>query len=247
MKGRLVARAALTPWERERMFHLCARHFGGVASATFDEDLEEKNWVLLLESEDGSLAGFSTLLYYGAYHRGAPIRVVYSGDTIVDPAAWGHSVLAAAWIGAVRRLHRAHASEPLWWLLLVSGFRTYRFLPLFWRTFLPRHDAPDPADERRLRDQLAGERLGAAFDPATGVASLAHPMVLRPGLREVPPARRRDPHVACFLRHNPGHAAGDELVCLTRIGRDNLTPAGRRMWRAGETALTPLRSKERAS
>ena len=40
-----------------------------------------------------------------------------------------------------------------------------------------------------------------------------------------------DPHIAFFLERNPGFVRGDELVCLTRIDEQNLTPAGRRMAR----------------
>ena len=35
-----------------------------------------------------------------------------------------------------------------------------------------------------------------------------------------------------FREANPGWARGDELVCLTRVSRDNLTSAGRRILRA---------------
>jgi hypothetical protein len=31
-------------------------------------------------------------------------------------------------------------------------------------------------------------------------------------------------YVAFFLSRNPGHAAGDELVCLTELSPANLTP-----------------------
>jgi hypothetical protein len=43
-----------------------------------------------------------------------------------------------------------------------------------------------------------------------------------------------DPHVAFFLNRNPGWRRGDELVCLTEIAFENLTPAGRRMWLRGD-------------
>ena len=43
--------------------------------------------------------------------------------------------------------------------------------------------------------------------------------------------RPKDPHDRFFRRVNPGWVSGDELVCLTRVHRDNLTPAGRRILR----------------
>ena len=58
----------------------------------------------------------------------------------------------------------------------------------------------------------------------------AAPQVLRDDLRDVGPGRLNEPHVAFFLQRNPGWCRGDELVCLTEVSFENLTPAGRRMW-----------------
>ena len=60
------------------------------------------------------------------------------------------------------------------------------------------------------------------------------PQRLRGDLAGIPPGRRKSPHVDYFARRNPGHADGDELVCLTELSDDNLTPAGRRMVARGE-------------
>ena len=57
----------------------------------------------------------------------------------------------------------------------------------------------------------------------------AQPQKLRGALKTVPDGRANDPHVAFFLAQNPGHAKGDELVCLTELSDENLTRAGRRM------------------
>ncbi len=48
-------------------------------------------------------------------------------------------------------------------------------------------------------------------------------------MADVTEQRLGDPHVEFFVRANPGHADGDELVCLTELTPTNLTPAGRRM------------------
>ena len=138
--------------------------------------------------------------------------------------------MPAAWIAAVRAL-TAGRPGPVWWLLLTSGFRTYRFLPVFWREFWPRWDAPEPP---ALLDALARERLGPAYRSDLGIARFPAPQALRRELAEVPEGRLADPHVAFFLDRNPGWPHGDELVCLTEIAASNLTPAGRRMWTRGK-------------
>lgn len=237
MKGRLVPREALSAAEREAMLGLLSVHFRGVTRERFAADLAAKNWGLLLEDERG-LRGFSTLrIYETAAPDGEPLTVVYSGDTIVERDAWATAALPKSWIAAVRALRERHPRGRLLWLLLTSGFRTYRFLPVFWRQFWPRHDAPMPAAVRALRDHLARERFGALYDAPAGVVRFPQPQVLREGLAEITGGRLRDPHVAFFLAANPGWIQGDELVCLAELAEENLTPAGRRMWRQGEVAV----------
>jgi hypothetical protein len=71
------------------------------------------------------------------------------------------------------------------------------------------------------------------------VVRFAAPQRLRDALAVVPDGKRRDAHVEFFLARNPGHAAGDELVCLAALGDENFTAAGARMVR-GSAPASPL-------
>jgi len=226
-----VRREDLSAAERREMFTLLDAHFEGVCDTQFTRDLAGKDWVLRVRHE-GRLVGFSTLQLFRAQHDGRPVNVIYSGDTIMAPEAWGSPVLARAWIALVRALQQGRAHEPWYWLLLSSGFRTYRFLPLFWREFWPRHDHPTPERARALLHALAARHFGSQFDPDTGIVRFANPQRLRGLLSAVPDGRADDPHVRFFLERNPGHATGDELACLAELSDTNLTPAGERMVRA---------------
>jgi hypothetical protein len=223
-----VARAALTPDDHAAMFALMDSHFEGVSRDVFDRDLDEKDCVLQI-LRDGVLVGFSTLQVYPATLAGHRVNVIYSGDTIVSPEAWGTPVLARGWIALVRAIQATRPDEPWYWLLLSSGFRTYRFLPVFWREFWPRHEALPDEEMRVMASALARERFDGCFDERTGIVRFPRPQRLREHLARIPEGRRNDAHVQFFLERNPGHTAGDELVCLTRLSDDNLTAAGARM------------------
>jgi hypothetical protein len=230
MNGRLLRRDDLREAERTAMFTLLSAHFQGVERSTFDRDLAEKNWVLLFDDGD-RLRGFTTLLAYETVHDDEPISVVYSGDTIMARDGWTTATLPRSWIAAVRALRERYLrGKRLYWLLLTSGFRTYRLLPVFWRQFYPRYDAATPAGVQALLNGLAAERLGPCYRDETGIVQFTRPQILREDLRDVGPGRLNEPHVAFFLQRNPGWCRGDELVCLTEIAFENLTPAGRRMW-----------------
>lgn len=227
----LVPRTELTAAQKSEMFQLLAQHFDGVTPEQFARDLAEKNLALLLQRGE-TLVGFSTLLAYTTDFDGAAVNVIYSGDTIVTPEAWGTTALPRAWVAGVESLRATLPPARCFWLLLTSGFRTYRFLPVFWREFFPRFDSPTPSSMQRLLDQLAAERFGAQFDHGAGIVHFPRPQRLRDGLHEIPSGRGNDPHIAYFLSRNPDHANGDELVCLTELCSDNLTAAGRRMMRS---------------
>jgi hypothetical protein len=224
----LRPQAALDAGQRDEMFALLTQHFDGVHRAQFELDLAEKNWVIALR-RGGRLVGFSTLLVIATTFESSPILAIYSGDTIVAPEARGSPGLARAWIAAVNRLREDYPGWRCYWLLLTSGFRTYRFLPVFWREFFPRAETPTPPAMQRLLGQLAQQRYGSRFDAAAGLVRFPQPQRLRGALAGIPDGRTRDADVAFFLARNPGHAGGDELVCLTEISAANLTAAGRRM------------------
>ncbi len=164
LSGRAVRRTQLAKPQIAAMYDLLVRNFRGVDPATFARDLEEKNWVVLLEDDTGAVQGFSTFLMYATAAAGPPMTVVYSGDTIVEPSAWGSTALPRAWIRAVYDARRDYPSGDLYWLLLTSGFRTYRFMSVFCQSFYPRFDAPTPPGAQRLLDALGAERFGPAYD-----------------------------------------------------------------------------------
>jgi hypothetical protein len=206
----------------------CSTHFEGISGRQFDDDLREKNWVIMVEP-GGKLVGFSTILAYQTLYENETVSVIYSGDTIVAREAWNTSALPRGWIQSVAALRTYYPRGRYFWLLLTSGFRTYRHLPIFWKEFYPRWDVPTPGPCRGLLDHLAVECFGTRYDRASGIVRFAHPQALRDGLAEISPNRLADPHVAFFAARNPAHARGEELVCLTELTPANLTSAGRRM------------------
>ena len=94
MIGELTARADLSASDREAMCQLMRRHYRGVTREVFAKDLDDKDYVIRISDAGGVLRGFTTMAVVPYEHRGRPIWVLYSGDTIVDPAARRSSALA---------------------------------------------------------------------------------------------------------------------------------------------------------
>ena len=232
--GEVVPRALLGAGDRDRMYDILRRHFAGTDRARFDADLLEKDTVIVLrDREAGAIRGFSTLMRMTARIDGSDVVAFFSGDTIVEPAYWGDSALSKMWAAAVfgeaDRLAIESPETRVFWFLICSGYKTWRFLPVFFREFYPNADAPTPPFHQRLLDALGRQKFGDEYIPGAGIVRFLNATPLRDGVAEVTEGRLRDPQIAFFVRANPGHADGDELACITEVARTNLTRAGRRM------------------
>jgi hypothetical protein len=231
LKGVLVAVTGLTSKQRDAMFALMDQHYESVCPDTFAADLHEKQWViLLLDPSSEALCGFSTQVVLDVTVAGRRVKALFSGDTIVTRERWGDNALAHVWGRLALSLIDRLADSELYWVLLSKGYKTYRFLPLFFREFYPRHDVATPAWAKEVVDALGRHKYPTAYDPAGGVVRASPGKDrLRPGVAEVTAERLRDPHVRFFTERNPGHASGDELCCLAPLTRANFTPAAYRV------------------
>jgi hypothetical protein len=121
--------------------------------------------------------------------------------------------------------------------LITKGYRTYRFLPVYFREFYPRYDVATPAWETTLMDALGKHKFGPAYDRVSRIVRATPASYrLRNGCDELTTERLADPHVRFFAARNPGHAAGDELCCLAPLREDNFSPVARRLIRSHSLA-----------
>ena len=239
LNGRLVPVPHLTADQRDAMFDLMDRHYINVQRPIFEADLNEKQWVIqVCESANGRLCGFSTQRLLQIAVEGRQVIALFSGDTIIDRAHWGDQALVHIWGRLALSLMDAHPDAELYWFLISKGYKTYRFLPVFFHEFYPRFDVPTPAWAQSVIDALARSRYPEEYDPATGVIQ-ASPWQyrLRAGIADITDDRLADPHVRFFQTRNPGHVRGDELCCLAPLTRANFTRAADRVLGPESAAL----------
>lgn len=242
MVGSVVDPGSLSSGERDAMYRLLETYFAGTSRAQFEADLAEKECAILLrDAESGQIQGFSTSMRLTAQVDGEKIVAFFSGDTIVAREYWGDTLLSRLWshtiFSAAERAIAANQAARAYWFLICSGYRTWRFLPVFFREFYPNPQTPTPPHLQRLMDTLGRQKFGDQYLPGAGVVRFRSAAPLRPGISDVTEERLHDPYVAFFARMNPGHVRGDELACLTEVSRANLTRAGARMVAGGAKLL----------
>jgi hypothetical protein len=231
LRGEIVDRAAVGPELAGRLLALQEKCYDGVDPRRFRADLDEKHWVILLrDGPQGDVVGFSTQRTLEVTAAGRPVRALFSGDTVIDPAYWGEQALVRAFCRLIGRLlaPAAEAGRPLYWFLISKGHRTYLYLPTFFHAFWPCHDRPTPPFEAELIRALGEARYPGEFDAARGVIRPRGPHDRLKAALDGSARRGHNPHVAFFLERNPGHGEGDELVCVADLDPGNLRPVVKR-------------------
>lgn len=214
----------LSEEDRMAMERLYRAYYEGALEADFVRDLDAKDAVIVLR-EGGSICGFSTFKVLSV----AGMTILFSGDTVVDAHCRGQPGLAGAFGHVMARLNREYDPGSLHWFLICKGARTYRFLPTFFRRYVPgsTHDA---VLEERLRN-VAAAMFPVEYAPEDGVLHFGHS---KDRLRS--DALRNDSESVRFRTLNPGWVMGDELCCLVPLRMDNLNARGRRVIEATRPA-----------
>jgi hypothetical protein len=230
LKGCVQPVTSLVQSEREQMFELLKAYFANTSVERFEEDLKEKDWVILMREEQaGTIQGFSTLMQTTEDFDGELVSAIYSGDTIIHQDYWGTTVLPKLWSQHVFKLAAESPQQKTYWFLISGGYKTYRFLTVFFREFYPSYKNVTPNKIKELMNDLGQSKYGEEYDETRGVVRFKELSPLRAGIAEITPSRLKDLHVAFFQKVNPGHCLGEELACITEISPQNVTAAGKRM------------------
>ncbi|MBR1898227.1 MAG: hypothetical protein IJ825_05030 [Oscillospiraceae bacterium] len=227
MTGEMRPASLCTEAEIQAMYALMEVHYDNTDPAVFRRDLHDKDYVLLLH-EGGEIVGFTTQKLVTVPLNGRKVQGVFSGDTIIRRDLWGDTELFRTW--AQFWFPYAEAHGELYWFLICKGYKTYRILPLFWREFYPSRRKETPPEMQEIMDAYASQLYPDDYNPQTGVIEYRHAKDrLRFGIADIDEKQLRHPDTAYFAERNPGHAKGNDLVCLARIDRSCMRPQTERI------------------
>ncbi len=216
----------ITLTEQQAMLELMREYYANVEPVAFHADLCAKDFVIVLREGD-KLRGFSTQKLTAYDLSGQRVNVLFSGDTIIDRAHRNSLALPLAWTQQMFSILRDDPATPLHWLLTSKGYKTYRYLPIFFKQFFPTYGRGASEIERKIL--LAAtpslvDDLSRLDQTRWIIRAETGSQKLRPGVADITPPRRANPDIASFESLNPGHARGDELICLVHIEESNFKP-----------------------
>ncbi len=202
------------------MFQLMQMYYDEVSHEQFLADLSKKSDViLLLDKTDSQIQGFSTLLCLRVHCLDRNVRGIFSGDTVVDKKYWGQRVLGKAFLRFLFTEKLRRPFDPLYWLLISKGYKTYLMMANNFSEYYPRFDKPTPARNQRLMDAFYSALYVNNYDANAGlIRPSKEAYKLKTGVASISSALvSTNPKIAFFQAANPDWQRGTELACLARM------------------------------
>lgn len=223
MKGELLKVSELSDVQKEKMLCIMDKYYDNVTERIFLNDLSDKEYVIILrDNAENEIRGFSTIKIINCDVVGNPVKAVFSGDTIIEKEYWGETelvkVLGKYFLGLVKECKE----EIIYWFLISKGYKTYKYLPLYFKEFYPCYDKMTPLFEKAVIDHLATIKYPHEYNPQKGTIHFKESAeCLKKGVADINESKLKNPHINFFVRANPDYFLGDELVCIARLNRDN--------------------------
>lgn len=225
VKSAILQVNELTAATQSAMLCLMQEHYQNIEPLQFEKDLKKKDQVILLTA-GGKLCGFSTQVLHEHIFRGTMYQILFSGDTIVHSQHRNSLSLPIAGGKMMLEILNKGKGKPLYWLLTSKGYRTYKFLPLFFKEYYPGHHNMHNEFEKLLIEDFCIKYFREKFDRKNWLIKAnknSQHLNYRDG--KITEAQRKNPDIAFFEKRNPGYLRGDELVCFAAFNQDNIKPS----------------------
>lgn len=220
LRAKIVSVTELSLADEARMFQLMQAYYDDVRREQFLADLSQKSRVILLfDKNNQQIQGFSTLLCLRVQCGDANARGIFSGDTVVDKSYWGQRILGKAFLRFLFTEKLRHPFEPLYWLLISKGYKTYLMMANNFSEYFPRFDRPTPQKHKAIMDAFYSLLYANDYDAEAGIIRASSDAYkLKVGVASISTAlMKANPKIAFFQQANPQWHKGAELACLARM------------------------------
>lgn len=230
LKGKVYELKDLSLKDLESMFSLMADYYENMKKDNFLSDLKTKENVIVLKDANEQIKGFSTVVFHDLEIKGKIYKILFSGDTIIHHDYWAQNNLANVWLQfAIKK--QQEFNKPLYWLLISKGYKTYKYLNTFFKTYYPNPNFEIPKLEQSIIDKFGELFYQEKYDKQAGILRMNKTKdYLKEEFAKISDEKRKtDKIVQFFLKKNPEYYMGNELICITDLSLDNVNNAGKRL------------------
>ena len=215
----------------ERIFQL-ARTSMLVERAALERRLQKcHRFLAYRQSSTGRLVGITTVDVIDLVHRGVPVRMLYTGCVVIDPAYRQPNLIPRAGLLTFLRFGLG-VRRRIYWFCECDSTSGYLAVVRNFRNAWPRRERATPRWERGLMSEVCQRLFADTWSAASGLCSpLADLQRLPTGPGNRAWQAMHDPDIAFFHRVNPDHERGVALPVMARLDAQNWLSLGLRVAR----------------
>lgn len=212
---------------RMELFEFCDR-FSSRHRDRFLSALEKDDTVFTVRGNvTGHLVGFGTLSIIPVEHGGKRATVIYTGWAMISPEFRKHGIIQRVGFNAFLQERLKSPFRRIYWMMTSSTLNSYLLMVRNFVVSYPREGLDWPPLEKAYVQQVL-DRMGARWNPDTGVVERGGLSFYREGQVDATARDSSDPDIAFYARTNPSQAQGDTLVCLAPLTAQNFARVTKR-------------------
>jgi len=232
--GKTISTHKLSDSSIDRMYRILCSNYNKTSKQQFLVDLSKKDFIILLIDSEEIIQGFSTQAILSISSGVEEYKILFSGDTIINPKYWGTQELVKEFGRLVGELIYTQNQYKWYWFLISKGHRTYSYLHLFFAEYYPGLPEKNNESLKPILNQIARKLFPEYWHPDSGLIIFPTSMgELTPELVEGSYKRQKNKHTKFFLDRNPEFYNGHELACIAPLTMQNLHPRLHRYIRKG--------------
>ena len=223
LKYKLATTKSINESEIKRMFSLMQENYDFILFENFKKDLIKKNYVGLLVDYNMTIQGFTTYAINPNNYFNKHYNILFSGDTVISENFTGTQELVKGWGKTVGFFIKKYPEKKLLWYLMSKGYKTYLYLPFFFKKYYPALDINrNDMKLKKIANEFSSLIYPDSWNKKLGVIKFNKRLGQIKAKHISKSNFKRNRHIDFFLKKNPGYVNGDELVCMAEVDIDNL-------------------------
>lgn len=208
-----------TETDLRQMYSIYQKYYENTRYELFVQDFQKKTGAfLILHPKTQQIVGFSTVLNCEIKVGQKSHRAVFSGDTIIEKQYWGSRALQFAMFHYLLKLKLKNPFEPIYWMLISKGFKTYLLLANNYASYYP-HPEGGCDHLQPIVEAYCEQYFNGYFDRHEGVLDFGDDY--QPLKNEVAPITpemlENNSKIRFFEERNPNWRRGTELPCVGEL------------------------------
>ena len=177
---------------------------------------------------NGKIIGFTGLRISRAMIDGKKHLFIYFGQTVIDAAYRGKSLIPVTGAKLYLKYWREILSSKTFFWADALTYKAYLVFAKSVEEFYPNHQMSNPGHIQKVIDYIGQEHYGAYYNLGLGTVRKDQMLVNDPCIN-IPLKYRQDPDIRFYTEANPGYTHGQGLITVAPLSGTNFMMLAKRI------------------